>query len=39
MIKIIKDNNLLQKNEIKRHDYQTNALATIANKYNVEKKF
>ena len=39
MIKIIKDNNLLQKNEIKRHDYQTKALATIANKYNVEKKF
>ena len=39
MIKIMKDDNLLQKNEIKRHDYQTRALTTIANKYNVEKNF
>mgnify|MGYP003571346884 CR=1 FL=1 len=39
MIKIMKYDNLLQKNEIKRHDYQTRALIYIASKYNVEKKF
>lgn len=35
----MKYDNLLQKNEIKLHDYQTRALIYIANKYNVEKKF
>ena len=39
MIKILKDDNLLQKNEIKSHDYQTRALISISKKYNSEKKF
>ena len=39
MIKILKDDNLLQKNEIKSHDYQTRALISISNKYNSEKNF
>ena len=39
MIKILKDDNLLQNNEIKSHDYQTRALISISNKYNSEKKF
>ena len=39
MIKILKDDYILQKNEIKLHDYQTRALISIANKFNIEKSF